>query len=1083
MSARFCAVLTLLVAVALNACHNDTSPATRYGALNLNPSVKDFVLLAQNSVTIHEGSSVNGGDVGTTGAAPTAGNNVTFSAQAQLTTTNNILAQSVLLAAGAVVGDVQTSHLTDLGSTHGTVAGYTPPPSLPTSPSAAPGSADLTTPPSQFTQITICPTDYKTVTVSTGTVLLLQAGVYNFQDLIVEANASIIALGPVEIRIAGRFIAMPATIIGTYPSQPNAPSAGAIRIAVLGTDAPLPVSAGTPPYAMTIGAQSSLTGTFLVPNGTADIGATSTVTGAIGALAIQVEASASAAGSTIITFQDGFSPSYSSPTVCTDGNPCTTDSCSGGVCTNTPLAVDTTCSNGTACGGSHVCDANARCVCTPPDPATVAPANNTSVATTFSDSNSFLYSGSNPIQTGVAAGTIDRKRSTVIRGRVLDTTGQTLPGVTVSVLGHPEFGSTSTRPDGTYDFVVNGGDMLTVAYSESGFIPLQRRADPEWNSFTVMPDVRLTRYDSQNTQITLGAAVYQVARASTVTDGDGTRQETLIFPPNITATMQLPNGSSQSLGTIHVRATEVTVGANGPSAMTGDLPPTSGYTHATEFSVDEAVNAGATTVTFSQAIPEYLENFLNMPVGERIPLGYYDARSGQWVADNSGYVVKILSITNGTANLDIDGSGTAASDSMLSSIGITVGERQQLATLYSVGQTLWRIALAHFSGWDSNWGIFPPAGAGPPNVGAPSPPDDPAGGGIAGGAGGGAGGDGVDDTCGSIIGLQNQTLGEEVRVVGTPFFLHYASNRVPGRVYERTITIPLTGATLPGNPDQVNLDVFVAGRKFSSTYAPTTNLSTTFTWDGKDAYGRFVQGAVPVRVTVGYQYHATYERTTRFGNNGNGVQISSGTSRQDLVLSTTSKTYLTSFDSRGIGLGGWTINVHHVYNPSSQVLYFGDGRKKNAQLLGRMISTIAGNPSGSVAPDGSAATSTYLGQNAGLATGPDGSFYYNEGTRIRRVDPQGILHTVAGMPGSGFGGDGGPATSALLSGVWGIAIASDSTLYIADPWQLPHSQGRHAGNNPHHCGHRRLLCDNRRWRSSDVCNFPRLQRDRCRAGR
>ena len=42
----------------------------------------------------------------------------------------------------------------------------------------------------------------------------------------------------------------------------------------------------------------------------------------------------------------------------------------------------------------------------------------------------------------------------------------------------------------------------------------------------------------------------------------------------------------------------------------------------------------------------------------------------------------------------------------------------------------------------------------------------------------------VDDQClvaGSIIGCQNQTLGERVAVVGTPFVLQYQSDRVPGR--------------------------------------------------------------------------------------------------------------------------------------------------------------------------------------------------------------------------------------------------------------------------------------------------------------
>ena len=48
----------------------------------------------------------------------------------------------------------------------------------------------------------------------------------------------------------------------------------------------------------------------------------------------------------------------------------------------------------------------------------------------MTDSTAFLYSGPNPIQTGVAPGAIDAQQAAVIRGRVLDHDGAPLPGVT-----------------------------------------------------------------------------------------------------------------------------------------------------------------------------------------------------------------------------------------------------------------------------------------------------------------------------------------------------------------------------------------------------------------------------------------------------------------------------------------------------------------------------------------------------------------------------------------------------------------------------------------------------------------------------
>src|SRR4029077_13794278 len=63
----------------------------------------------------------------------------------------------------------------------------------------------------------------------------------------------------------------------------------------------------------------------------------------------------------------------------------------------------------------------------------------------------------------------------------------------------------------------------------------------------------------------------------------------------------------------------------------------------------------------------------------------------------------LLSITSGLANLDIDGSGQAASSTSLASLGITDAERQSLTSLYSPGQQLWRVPMPHFTSYDMNW--------------------------------------------------------------------------------------------------------------------------------------------------------------------------------------------------------------------------------------------------------------------------------------------------------------------------------------------------------------------------------------------
>jgi hypothetical protein len=97
-----------------------------------------------------------------------------------------------------------------------------------------------------------------------------------------------------------------------------------------------------------------------------------------------------------------------------------------------------------------------------PDPSIIAPPLDRTVANSLARSTAFLYQGANAIQTGVAAGTIDFMRIAVLKGKVSDDKGNTLSGVKISILNHPEFGQTLTRADGIFDLVVNGGGILTI---------------------------------------------------------------------------------------------------------------------------------------------------------------------------------------------------------------------------------------------------------------------------------------------------------------------------------------------------------------------------------------------------------------------------------------------------------------------------------------------------------------------------------------------------------------------------------------------------------------------------------------------
>lgn len=100
------------------------------------------------------------------------------------------------------------------------------------------------------------------------------------------------------------------------------------------------------------------------------------------------------------------------------------------------------------------------------------------------------------------------------------------------------------------------------------------------------------------------------------------------------------------------------------------------------------------------------------------------------------------------------------------------------------------------------------------------------------------------------------------------------------------------------------------------------------------------------------------------------------------------------------------------------------------------ITTAAGTGTFGNTGDGGAATEARLGAPFGVVVEPDGDLLIADtsNNRIRRVDASsGSISTIAG--GGAALGDGGPATSARLSGPRGLALQADGGLLVADRGQ------------------------------------------------
>ena len=226
------------------------------------------------------------------------------------------------------------------------------------------------------------------------------------------------------------------------------------------------------------------------------------------------------------------------------------------------------------------------------------------------------------------------RRSRSCAARVQDRDGEPIEGVRVTVLDHHELGCTRTRADGEFDLAVNGGGV-TLAVRARGLPDRPAHAGAE---LAGLRDRRRRRDGPgrperrRSIDPNSDRSRSRSSRARESEDKDGERQATLLVPKGTDATMELPNGQTKPIGELKVRVTEFTYGDQGDEAMPGTLPANSGYTYAAEFSVDEALKAGATQVDFDQPLINYTENFIGAPVGIARPdrlLRPRDAPSGR----------------------------------------------------------------------------------------------------------------------------------------------------------------------------------------------------------------------------------------------------------------------------------------------------------------------------------------------------------------------------------------------------------------------------------------------------------------------
>ncbi len=99
-----------------------------------------------------------------------------------------------------------------------------------------------------------------------------------------------------------------------------------------------------------------------------------------------------------------------------------------------------------------------------------------------------------------------------------------------------------------------------------------------------------------------------------------------------------------------------------------------------------------------------------------------------------------------------------------------------------------------------------------------------------------------------------------------------------------------------------------------------------------------------------------------------------------------------------------------------------------------IINTIAGSDTAGFSGDGGPATAARIGDSYGIVIDPHLNYYFIDlnNERIRKVDSSGIITTICGDGTNGFTGDGGPATAAEFSDALNIVLDAVGNLYLFD---------------------------------------------------
>ncbi|MFH8409245.1 hypothetical protein ACH4FX_31325 [Streptomyces sp. NPDC018019] len=154
----------------------------------------------------------------------------------------------------------------------------------------------------------------------------------------------------------------------------------------------------------------------------------------------------------------------------------------------------------------------------------------------------------------------------------------------------------------------------------------------------------------------------------------------------------------------------------------------------------------------------------------------------------------------------------------------------------------------------------------------------------------------------------------------------------------------------------------------------------------------------------------------------------------DGTITTVAGTGVSGYDQDGIPATEAALNGSRVATDGAGTLCIADTNNHRIRQVTTdgIIRTIAGTGTSGFSGDGGQAGAAQIAQPVSVAVGGDGSVYFATwgSSRVRRVAPDGVITTFAG--GGKETGDGGRAVDADLRNVFAIALDGAGNLYLTE---------------------------------------------------